>query len=233
LKAARFESGPAHACAASEAMVGTKGFYSSECESRWAQTPEYDLVRLAQSGSHSAFEELTRRNSDPCFRVAASILRSREDARDEVQNALWLAYSRIELFNFQARFSSWLIRIVINSCYMRLPKIQRTPILNKKAGDENKGWNCGDGVTSDTPELDLGREQVWRALKRELSNIPQLLRIPIELHYMKELPLKEVARELGVTVAAAKSRLHRGHLFLRDRMLKHTTQRGPASLTAN
>jgi len=88
-------------------------------------------------------------------------------------------------------------------------------------------------VTSDTPELDLGREQVWRALKRELSNIPQLLRIPIELHYMKELPLKEVARELGVTVAAAKSRLHRGHLFLRDRMLKHTTQRGPASLTAN
>jgi RNA polymerase sigma-70 factor (ECF subfamily) len=214
-------------------MAGTERFYSSECETHRAQTPEYDLVRLVQSGSNAAFEELTRRNTDVCFRVAAAILKSYEEARDEVQNAFWLAYSRIELFNFQAKFSSWLVRIVINRCYMRLRAIQRTPIFNKQATGEDNGWHWGEGVTSDTPEFDLAREQVRRALKRELGNIPPLLRVPIELHYLQELPLKEVARELGLTVPAAKSRLHRGHLYLRDRMLKHVTQRGPASLTVN
>jgi RNA polymerase sigma-70 factor (ECF subfamily) len=194
-------------------MAGTERFYSSEWEAGWAQAPEYDLVRLVQSGSNAAFEELARRNSDVCFRVAASMLGSDEDARDEVQNAFWLAYSRIELFNFQAKFSSWLIRIVTNRCYMRLRTIQRTPILNKRMADEDNDWHWGEGVTSDTPELDLAREQVRRALKRELGNIPAPLRVPIELHYLRELPLKEVARELGLTVAAAKSRLHRGHLY--------------------
>jgi RNA polymerase sigma-70 factor, ECF subfamily len=205
----------------------------NECRSQWPDITEYDLVRLAQSGNKSAFEELARRNSEICVRVATCILSSREDALDEVQNALWLAYSRIALFTYQAKFSTWLVRIVINSCLMRLRGMQRSPILTKQRTTEDGGCPSHEGVTSDTPESDLGRKQVRRALRRELGSIPPLLRIPIELHYLHEMPTKKVAKELGLTVSAAKSRLHRGHLYLRDRMLKHVTRLGAASLTAN
>jgi RNA polymerase sigma-70 factor, ECF subfamily len=194
--------------------------------------PEYDLVRLAQGGNKSAFEELTRRNFEICLRVATSVLSSREDALDEVQNALWLAYSRIALFTYQAKFSTWLVRIVINRCFMRLRGIQRSPIVINQVATEDGEWRCYEGVTSDTPESDLGRQQVRRALRQELGSIPPLLRLPIELHYIHEMPTKQVAKKLGLTVSAAKSRLHRGHLYLRDRMLKHVTRRGAASLTA-
>ncbi|MBV8866950.1 MAG: hypothetical protein JO210_16260 [Acidobacteriaceae bacterium] len=78
----------------------------------------------------------------------------------------------------------------------------------------------------------MGKREVMQALRRELRHVPPLLRRPIEMHYISELPVKDVASALGLSEAATKSRLHRGHLYLRDRMLKHAARRGPASLIA-
>ena len=97
----------------------------SEPETIWRDVPEYELVRLTKLGNVPAFEELVSRTRDVCLRVATSILRCREDARDEVQNAFWLAYSRIDLFTYQSKFSTWLARIVINRCFLRLRTGQR------------------------------------------------------------------------------------------------------------
>jgi RNA polymerase sigma-70 factor (ECF subfamily) len=214
--------------------VATTAFSSGEMSTlSWAEVPEYELVRLSKLGNGSAFDELVRRTTDVCLRVAASILGNREDARDEIQNAYWLAYSRIELFTHQAKFSTWLVRIVINRCFMRLRSCQKAPFLTNEVAMEDGGWYTCEGVTHETPEIDLGRQEVCQALRCELSSIPPLLRVPIEMHYLNELPLKDVARDLGLTITAVKSRLHRGQTYLRDRMLKHVAQRGPISLTSS
>jgi RNA polymerase sigma-70 factor (ECF subfamily) len=202
-----------------------------ESTTAWADVPEYELVRLAKMRNSSAFEELVKRTSDVCLRVASCILKSREDAHDELQNAFWIAYSKMELFTYQSKFSTWLVRIVINCCYMRLRIIQRTPILASHVLTDDGEWYSCEAVTRETPESNMGRREVHQHLRRELHSIPPLLRIPIEMHYIDELPVKEVASELGLTVAAAKSRLHRGHVYLRDRMLKHAALRGPGSST--
>jgi RNA polymerase sigma-70 factor, ECF subfamily len=198
---------------------------------RWADVPEYELVRLTKTGNILAFEELVSRTTDICLRIATRILRSQQDARDEVQNAFWLAHSRIELFTYQSKFSTWLARIVINRCLVRLRTDRRKSLVVNEVTTDNHGRYTYEATTRDTPEIDLGRREVSQAVRRELRSVPPLLRIPIELHYMDELPVKEVARQLGLTIAAAKSRLHRGHLYLRDRMLKHVPRRGAASLT--
>ena len=214
-------------------MPHTQQHSHDEHTSQWSDMPEYDLVRLAQNGNKSAFEELTRRNFTLCMRFATWMLGSREDALDEVQNALLLAYSRIALFSYQAKFSSWLTRIVINTCVMRLRRMQRTPTLINQGSNKDGERYCCQGVTNETPESNLARKQVKRALREELGCIPPLLRIPIELRYIHDMPTKEVAKKLGLTMSAAKSRLYRGQLFLRDRMLKHIARRGAASLMAN
>jgi RNA polymerase sigma-70 factor (ECF subfamily) len=212
-------------------MAGRGQHADEKARSLWREVPEYELVRLAKSGNVPAFEELVARTTDVCLRVATSILKSREDARDEVQNAFWLAYSRLELFTFQSEFSTWLARIVINRCLLRLRSCQRKPLVASHTTTEDGRSHPYEAVTSETPEINLGRHEVNQALRRELRSIPPLLRIPIELHYINELPVKDVAIELGLTVSAVKSRLHRGHLFLRGRMLKHAARSGPASLT--
>lgn len=198
----------------------------------WIDMPENELVQSAQNGDSAAFEELIRRTTDLCLRVAIAILGNREDARDEVQNAVWLAYSRLELFTCQSKFSTWLVRIVINRCLMRLRGNKRTPVVSNEVLTENGEWYTCDAFSRETPEGEFGRREVREAVRRELRAMPPLLRTPIEMHFIDELPVKEVARELGLTVAAAKSRLHRGHLYLRQRMLKHASRHGPSSLTA-
>jgi RNA polymerase sigma-70 factor, ECF subfamily len=214
-------------------MTNRRQMSDEKARPLWRDVPEYELLRLAKAGNIPAFEELVTRTTDVCLRVATSILRSREDARDEVQNAFWLAYSRLELFTYQSKFSSWMVRIVINCCFLRLRSCQRKPIVATDVATDD-GWTLPyEAVTSETPEIDLGRREVNQALQRELRAIPPLLRVPIELHYIDELPVKEVARELGLTISAVKGRLHRGQLFLRGRMLKHAPRSGPASLTAN
>lgn len=209
----------------------TSGARASDGLSALANMTDHDIVRRVQGGDTEAFEELVNRTSEVCLRVATCILRRPEDARDEVQSAYWLAYSRLDSFTCQAKFSTWLTRIVINRCFMRLRNSRRTPILANNVMTESGEWFTYEGVTHDTPEAGLGQKEVYLALRRELGSIPPLLRIPIELHYIRELSLKEVANELGVSISAVKSRLHRGQLYLRDRMLKHSGNRGPAILT--
>src|ERR1700749_2620231 len=106
-------------------------------KSLWIDLPEYELVRLAKIGNDAAFEELVSRTTDICMRMATCILRSREDARDEVQNAFWLAYSRIKLFTYQSKFSTWLVRIVMNCCFLRLRASQRMPLVQNQVATED------------------------------------------------------------------------------------------------
>ena len=79
-----------------------------------------ELVRLSQAGRRDAFSELTRRNYNSSLKLAVSILHDREEAEDEVQNAYWKAFQHIDQFHVDAKFSTWMTRIVVNQCLTRL-----------------------------------------------------------------------------------------------------------------
>jgi RNA polymerase sigma-70 factor (ECF subfamily) len=203
-----------------------------DCGELYEEVPEHELVRKGQHGDVKAFEELVRRTQDQCFRIATGILGVEEDAQDEVQNAYWLAYSRIRLFDFRAKFASWLTRIVINRCLMRLRQARRFPTVRNSWQNPEGISSFFEGTDAATPELELGQKQVRQLLRRELRSIPPLLRTPIELHYLEEMPVKKIARRLGLSTAATKSRLHRGQAYLRDRMMKHIPEGGSAAFVA-
>jgi RNA polymerase sigma-70 factor, ECF subfamily len=206
---------------------------SMECGSRVLSDLSEDiLVRLAQQRDQEAFQELVIRAQDTCMRLATCILRNREDAADEVQNAVCKAFTHIEAFGHNAKFSTWIARIVINHCHMRFRRANRVRFVSYET-------NAGDGarreayepVNVQTPELFFGRTEVIQLLRCEVGRIPRKLRSPLELHYFEGVPLAQVANRLGLTVAATKSRLHRAQSFLRDRMLRHCGSRGVGTLT--
>lgn len=88
-----------------------------------------ELVIAAQAGDRDAFTELVRRHQGTCMKLALSVLREREDAEDEVQNALFKAYEHLGQFQRDAKFSTWLSRIVLNQCLMRLRQTRARPVL--------------------------------------------------------------------------------------------------------
>ncbi len=191
------------------------------------------LVDLAQCGDNDAFAELIERHMATCKRLAVSIVRDKQDAEDEVQNACWKAFEHLSQFQRDARFSTWLSRIVVNQCLMRLRKDKRARFLyldDGVAGEEVAVLELPDEEPS--PEASHARGELRKVLRQEIARIPPLLRDVFLLRDVQELPMPDVASRLGISVAAAKSRLLRARLELRQRMRKHCGMLGAATLTA-
>ncbi len=193
------------------------------------------LVGMARAGNSDAFAELTERHYDSSLKLAMYLLRNREEAEDEVQTAYGKAYQNMHLFREEAKFSTWITRIVLNCCLMRIRRAKRVrvrPIEDSMPGEDTlMMMQLVD--ERPTPEETLGHGEVLDRLQRELHRIPPLLRNVLVLRDINELPMPEVADKLGISVPAAKSRLLRARQELRSRMEKHFGRKlGPATLMA-
>jgi RNA polymerase sigma-70 factor (ECF subfamily) len=192
------------------------------------------LVGLARSGDHDAFAELTRRHYDSSLKLALYLLRNREEAEDEVQNAYTKAFQNIHLFREEAKFSTWITRIVLNCCLMRMRQAKRVRLraIEDTMPGEDTLVTLQLVDERPSPEANLGRSEVLSRLQTELRRIPPLLRHVLVLRDINELSMPEVAERLGISVPAAKSRLLRARQELRNRMEKHCGRLGPATLVA-
>ena len=191
------------------------------------------LVALSQAENADAFCTLIERHRQAALKVALSILRDKQDAEDEVQNSFWKAYRHIKQFQQDSKFSTWLTRIVVNQCLMRLRQLKRARfafIDEGQIGEEITTAELRDRRQS--PEQELGQSEVSSVLWKEIRRTPPLLRDVFLLRDVQEKPMPEVAEILGISVAAAKSRLLRARAELRSRLQKHCGHVGPATLTA-
>src|SRR5258706_14936182 len=85
------------------------------------------LVRRAQNGDVSAYEELVRLHQHRVLAVVGGILRGSEDVEDVAQQALAKAYFSIRRFDMRSAFGTWLYKIAVNECwgYLRKKKVRR------------------------------------------------------------------------------------------------------------
>jgi RNA polymerase sigma-70 factor (ECF subfamily) len=194
--------------------------------------PDDILVVLAQQGDNQAFSALIMRHHSSCVKLAYSILRERHSAEDEVQNACCKAFQHIGQFQRDAKFSTWLTRIVVNQCLMRLRQSRRSRLIAIEDTATGDARALDLPTPAESPEATLGRTQVAQILRHEISRIPPLLRHVFVLRDVQQLPMPHVAQKLGISVAAAKSRLLRARVELRNRMEKHQGRLGPATLMA-
>jgi RNA polymerase sigma-70 factor (ECF subfamily) len=196
--------------------------------------PDDFLVRRCQSGDNQAFAELIKRHHRSAMKLALSILRDRQDAEDEVQNAFWKTFEHINQFQRDAKFSTWFTRIVVNQCLMKLRQVRRANFCYiDEMVSENESMTLDLPQRSPNPEQQLGQAEIGAALHQEIRRMPPLLRRVVELREVHEWPMPDVAKELGISVAAAKSRLLRARAELRGRLQKHQGRIGPATLFAS
>src|SRR3981081_2303340 len=85
------------------------------------------VVRRAQDGDVSAYEELVRTHQHRVLAVVGGILRGSEDVEDVAQQALAKAYFSIRRFDLRSAFGTWLYKIAVNECwdYLRKKKVRR------------------------------------------------------------------------------------------------------------
>jgi len=192
-----------------------------------------ELVIRAQESDQGAFGELMRRTSSASFKLAVSILRDRQEAEDEVQNSYLKAWRHVGQFQREAKFSTWLARIVVNQCLMRLRKLRaKSFVYLDEVSTEDGSRQRELTDVSATPERSLGSKQMSEVLQREIRRLPPLLRHVLILRDLEEMSLAEVASRLHISTSAVKSRLFRARRQLRDCLEKHGGRAGIATLTA-
>jgi RNA polymerase sigma-70 factor (ECF subfamily) len=203
---------------------------STGLEADTAASHEEELVALARQGDTGAFDELIRQNYRACLKRARWMIRNHSDAEDEVQNACWKAFQRLDQFRGDGSFSAWLSRIVENQCLMRIREERQLRFLHlDEASESNIRIELVEQMMD--PEDELGDQQLDDLLRTEISRIPPLLRSVMVLYDVEQLPMPEVAARLGLSVPAAKSRLMRARVEMRLRLSKHCGRRGYGSLT--
>jgi RNA polymerase sigma-70 factor (ECF subfamily) len=185
---------------------------------------ELELVERARDRDAEAFAELMRRNSSPSMRLALSVLKDRQDAEDEVQNAFLKAWRALATFQFESKFSTWFRTIVLNQSLMRLRSARRA----RFAYLDDEAEEAGPIELTDhgrTPEESLASKELAAHLEREIERLPARLRQVLLLRDFDQLSTEEVAARLSISEPAAKSRLARARTMLRQRMQRHATER--------
>ena len=184
---------------------------------------EQELIAICDADGE-AFGELVRRYRPMALRAAFCILRNALDAEDQVQSAFCKAFEHIRQFRQTAKFSTWLTRIVVNECLMQLRGQRRISIVSLEAAGHVPSYFAllADG---NSPEKAAANLSLARLLEREVRRIPPLLRNAFVLCDIQQRPIAEVARRLGISVEAAKSRLSRAREELRGKLEPHLITR--------
>jgi len=158
------------------------------------------VLARAVEGDADSFSSLLEPLLDQAYRLAAVMLNDRSSAEDAVQEAAIKAWRKVrQLRGDSGSLRPWFLSIVANEC--RMARRTRWWSVIKLAD-----------VKSPAAEEPESHSDLHRALLRLTPDE----RLPLVLHFYLDLPLEELARTLGVSQSAAKSRVYRAARRLRD-----------------
>ena len=184
--------------------------------------PESYLLSEARYGNHAAFGELCQRHSPQTLRLIKGIVRNREDAEDALQEATLKAFTHLPQFDGRSRFSTWFTRIGINEALMMLRKDRAHRRVPINVDNELPADDCCQEIADPAPRIDIvfARHEECALLEKAISKIRPVFQTAIEIRYLRECSIEETALALGVSLTAAKARLHLARAELRKRMVK-------------
>jgi RNA polymerase sigma-70 factor, ECF subfamily len=168
------------------------------------------LVRRAKDGDRAALEALCARHAPRVERMARHLLRDPEDARDAAQEALAKVCVRLPQFRGDAQFSTWLHRLVVNTC--RDAADRRKTRVTEPLLDDIDAGAAGD------PVREAGMSELRRELCDSLAGISSREAQVVVLKDAMGYSFEEIAEAAGMPVGTAKCHAHRGRARLREKL---------------
>src|ERR1700712_3236269 len=185
--------------------------------------PDVALVARAKQGDTAAYEQLVRQYERQIFRVAQHITQNREDAEDIAQDAFLKAYEKLDQFQGNSKFSTWLVRIAVNESLMRLRKrkTSKTVSMDEDVQTEDGAIPRDFADWSPNPEQQYNQHELGDILRKTIKGLSPGFRSVFTLRDIENFSTEETAEALGLSVPAVKSRLLRARLQLRERLSRY------------
>jgi RNA polymerase sigma factor (sigma-70 family) len=180
------------------------------------RVPEPQFL-AARGGDSPSFESLYAPHKARLFSTALKITGNREDAEDAVQDSLMRAFVNMNDFRGASTFSTWLTRIVINSALMirRKNRAARYIFIDDTSPAGEGRFKFEIPHSAPDPAQTFFIKERTKAVRKAISRLRPNLRSVVEVGQLKEIPMREVAKVLNITIAAAKGRLLHARTALR------------------
>ncbi len=173
----------------------------------YEQLNDADLMRLVVAGNHQAFAQIVERHTDRFFALAYRSLNNRTDAEDIVQSAFIKLWQKPAAWKSdKSQFTTWFYRVIVNACHDHRRRIKR--LLDV---DDQKVHAAIKPQTSEQHNLESAQHIQWQqhCLEHAMKLLPDSQRDALNLVVYAELPQKQAAEILGISLKALESLLVR------------------------
>lgn len=185
------------------------------------------LLEELRAGSEEAVEALFERFHGKIYSLALSILKNDSDAQEATQDVFITVIRKAGMFKGNSALYSWIYRICVNTCLMRLRGKRRNETVSIEEfmpvfTEEGMHASPVDDWSKEV-ERNLLNKELGEVIKKFMDSLSDKYRVVFELSDVEGLANEETAEILGLSVPAVKSRLHRARLYLRERLTRYLT----------
>ena len=185
----------------------------------FVQASDATLINAAKQGNSAAFAVLAKRYEGKIIRVILRITRNQEDAQDAMQQSLHKAFTRLETFEGESTFHTWLTRIAINEVLMLMRKNRRMTSVSLDDASFKRYKTLAQEIpdSAANPEEKYALQEREKILTLAMKQLPSELQTALCLH-LEDHTLGEIAEILGLNGNTVKVRLFRARQRITERV---------------
>lgn len=173
---------------------------------------ELTWVQEAQAGDKEAFSKLVEAYQNPVYNLSYRMLGNADEAEEAAQEAFFRAYTRLDRYNPEYKFSTWLLSIASHHCIDRLRKRRITWL----SLDDPLPAQFAPQLSSNQPgpESSAIKGEMETQVQALLDSLQPDYRAAVVLRYWYDMSYEEIAETMDTTISAIKSRLFRARKML-------------------
>jgi RNA polymerase sigma-70 factor (ECF subfamily) len=174
------------------------------------QNVDQELVERVQNGDKNAFNLLVKKYQHKVANLVSRYVKNQSDVADIVQEAFIKAYRALPNFRGESAFYTWLYRIAVNTAKNHLVATGRKPPSSDVEIGDAEIYDSGDALREQaSPEKLLLTEEIKKLVFSTMEQLPEDLRVAINLRELEGLSYEEIAEVMGCPVGTVRSRIFR------------------------
>lgn len=180
-------------------------------------TVDMKLVLKAQAGDTAAFGELIERHQRAVYGLVSRMVTQRDDVDDIAQDVFVSAWKAIGSFRRDAKFTTWLHTITVNTTLTRLKTMKNKTALSIDDPDTGLAASL-HADESESPSESLQKSERDKAVRKAIETLPEKHKLVVVMHYFEHHTCEDIASILGCSVGTVWSRLHYACKILKNEL---------------
>lgn len=182
---------------------------------------EFELIKSAQTGDHTAFEELVYSVDKQILSLALKYTRDEDDAKDIYQEVFIKAYRHLGKFKFESSFSTWIYRITVNTCLTHQTRKRKNIYSIDEHIDEERLESLEKDKnlqSEDTPSEYAQNKETMQIIKSKLEKLAPKQKIVFTMKHLEGFKIREIAQAMKCKEGTVKKYLFEAVHFLKKEL---------------